>query len=580
MALITKELIKKRNDHDVNETIDKLFDKFRGSISHAHYNIASYLLCKASLKKDVDPTYNNIINGTFDIPEELIIPITNSFTEEMWNEISDLTKEFSKEIFALATFTNEKHVNYGRPMDETTPLAIVSLANEVLKLEETDTIADFCSGYGTFTNYAAVHHPACSYTCYELSLESTLIASLCADLINADITINTRDVFSLSGENNGFKYDKIFCNYPFGEKINRNKNSEHYFEELREKCPEVSRTTSSDWIYNALLCEHLSETGKAVALMTNGSTWNRIDMPMRKLFLENGMVEAVITLPERMFTRTGISTTMIVFSYDNESVKIVDATNICPAGRRFTEFTEDDIKRILIALDKDTDISKTVTIDELRANDYALNLTRYMNIDVHFDNGVPFNDVITSITRGSHCKASELDKLVSHTPTNMQYLMLANIKNGVIDENLPFLSAIDEKDEKYCLEDKDLILSKNGYPYKIAVANVKEGRKILANGNLFIIKLNKEKVNPYYIKAFFESEIGNTLLKSITVGTVLPNIGVAGLKELTIPLPPLEEQNRIADKYQAKLDEISILKLRLEKAEEQLHHIFEEESEV
>ena len=69
----------------------------------------------------------------------------------------------------------------------------------------------------------------------------------------------------------------------------------------------------------------------------------------------------------------------------------------------------------------------------------------------------------------------------------MQYLMLSNIQNGLIDSSLPYITRIDEKNEKYCLTNRCLILSNNGYPYKIAVADVKEGLKILANGNLYIM---------------------------------------------------------------------------------------------
>ena len=169
--------------------------------------------------------------------------------------------------------------------------------------------------------------------------------------------------------------------------------------------------------------------------------------------------------------------------------------------------------------------------------------------------------------------------MVSDKVTNMQYLMLSNIRDGLIDEKLPYLTEIEPKYEKYCLKNDDLILSKNGYPYKIAVASVKGGQKILANGNLYIIEVDRDRANPYYLKAFFESEHGVSALKSITVGATIPNIGVEMLKNLVIPLPSLEEQNRIAQKYQATLDEISVLKLRLENAVNRLYHIFDVESE-
>ena len=50
--------------------------------------------------------------------------------------------------------------------------------------------------------------------------------------------------------------------------------------------------------------------------------------------------------------------------------------------------------------------------------------------------------------------------------------------------------------EKYCIKNNSLILSKNGAPFKIAIADVKAGKKLLANGNLYIIELDESKADP------------------------------------------------------------------------------------
>ena len=84
-------------------------------------------------------------------------------------------------------------------------------------------------------------------------------------------------------------------------------------------------------------------------------------------------------------------------------------------------------------------------MDELRANEYNLSLERYIQKVPTFQNGVSFESIIKSITRGAPCTASQLDKMVSNEVTNMQYLMLANIQNGIIDNKLPYLSSIEPK---------------------------------------------------------------------------------------------------------------------------------------
>jgi type I restriction enzyme M protein len=349
---------------------------------------------------------------------------------------------------------------------------------------------------------------------------------------------------------------------------------ESYLDGLFRRYPGLAKGTSSDWVFNALLCDLLQENGKAVGIMTNGGTWNRMDMPIRKLFVERKLIECVISLPGRMFNTTVIPTTLIVLSHNNDQVRMIDATELCQQGRRQNEFDSKDISAILEALHTDSSYSRSVSIQELRDNEYTLSLSRYVEDATAFSNGVPFESVIKSITRGAPCTASQLDTMVSEDATNMQYLMLANIQDGMIDEDLPYLSAIDPKFEKYCLKNGDLILSKNSFPYKTAVARVEDGQKILASGNLYVIELDETKTNPYYIQAFLDSEQGAAVLKRITVGAIMANIGVDKLKKINIPLPSMEEQNRIAQKYQAALQEIASLKRELRQKTNELHNLW------
>lgn len=75
-------------------------------------------------------------------------------------------------------------------------------------------------------------------------------------------------------------------------------------------------------------------------------------------------------------------------------------------------------------------------------------------------NGVPFESVIKNITRGAQIKASVLDEIVSDEPTNMQYLMLANLQDGIISDDLPYLKEMNPKYEKYCIKNGSLVISK------------------------------------------------------------------------------------------------------------------------
>lgn len=579
---ITKDLYyNEENQKDAAQLSWEIANALRSTekSSRCNVSLAAYLLYRVSQDRHLlEMDLQDILNQTIKTHENIYYMAIEHFSDETWKRLLQFEKKYSSEQFALAALVNYVEKDVKETMY--TPDSILKLVHKLLNVQPNDRVADICCGSGSYFVSAALEENRATYFGYELNAENSTIAQMRSELIDANIQVNLCDAFNLvMKDNSGEKFDKIFSNYPFGLRQKNLGAGADYVKQLSERYPGISKATSSDWVFNSLLCDLLTENGKAIGIMTNGSTWNSIDIPIRKYFVENRMIESVIALPDRMFVSTHIPTTLIVFSHNNDSVRMIDATNICHSGRRLNEFSDTDIANIIEALSVDSEYSKEISIEELRVNEYSLSLSRYVEEGLKFSNGVPFGNVIKRITRGASCTARQLDEMVSEGVTNMQYLMLANIQDGIIDDKLPYLSSIDSKYEKYCLKNNSLILSKNGYPYKVAVASVKEGQRILANGNLYIIELDEEKANPYYIKAFFESEQGNAVLRSITVGGVIPNIGINKLRQVEIPIPSMAEQERIAQKYQATLDEISVLKLRLKKAINKLHHIVDEESE-
>ena len=120
-----------------------------------------------------------------------------------------------------------------------------------------------------------------------------------------------------------------------------------------------------------------------------------------------------------------------------------------------------------------------------------------------------------------------------------------------------------------------MLLSKTGVPFKVAVAEVPEGRRILANGNLYVISVDKDKVDPHYIAAYLASPTGKELLARITVGTTIPSIPIKSLSTLQVPMADMKHQKEIGTAYLSKIDEIKVLKLRLQQARQEITDLFE-----
>lgn len=522
---------------------------------------------------------NDISINTDKSIKELCSVIQNQqirgFIYEMLNGVEKSRIEglfnYSEEALTEYIVTTEDK-SFDRGQEYLTPKCINQLAIEILGIEKGDTVVDNCMGIGSFIAEASKVQPDASYCGVEINHSVAAIAEMRLSLVKSDCHVVTGN--ALEDNFCGKQFNKGFSNYPFGMRIRTVSEDVGIIDRINKTCPELSKGTSADWIFNYRLCEMLVPNGIGVAVMSLGGLWNTLDKPIREAFVKNGKVKAVIKLPAKLFPNTAIPVAMIVFGYNEGKIRFIDASKEYVEGRRQNSLNAKNITTIIDALNTDSSISKLVSIEEVAENQFSFDPTRYNEVVEEIVDGVPFETIIKRITRGAPLAARDLDDIASVLPTDYQYMMLANIKNGIIDKELPYLKEIPLRFEKYCIHKGNLLLSKNGYPFKVAVAEPPEDKTVLANGNLYVIELDTEKVDPYYVKAFLESDQGIVQLKRITVGATIPNIGVNQLNTIQIPLIPIEEQHKMALRYQAVLDEIELMRRKIERAENSLKTIF------
>lgn len=543
--------------------------------------MAAYMLYRASktYKGDVSNasiSYEDIKTHKLISSKKTVSAIRLLVKEEAWNALIPLLDKYSTDAFKNVIFDNTEDTH-------STPDSLIKLAQRVLNINDNDFVADIGCGSGNFLTSTALTTPRASYYGCELSITASEIAWIRAEILkednpHIDFSIESFDAFVLNQEKDySGKFSKVFSNYPFGI-MARSGSGAGYLEYVTEQAPEVRRVRSADWLYNHLAIELLTNEGKAVVIMPDGGLFNNIDKDIRAYFVEQGWIESIVKLPERLFNYTGIGTNLMVLSKGNKSIRFVNASHIFQQERRIRVFSDSDVEAIVRMLDTDGDYSVAADCNSVLKNDSDLMVTSYLKIAdklVEKLNSVALSSVTETVLRGAPLSAKALDELTSQEETDCQYLMLQNIQDGRVDADLPYLSEISEKNRKYCLRNDDLILSKNNAPFKVAV--VKVGKKrIVANGNLYILRLNKEKVLPYYLQAYFQSESGQRALESISNGTVLKSISVDALRKLEIPVPPMDLQKQIADEFEAKIHELAMLENRMKRVRRVLGSIFEE----
>ena len=461
-----------------------------------------------------------------------------------------------------------------------TPECLANLAGMLLGISESDKVLDLCSGSASFPVYAFQDVKAKEYIGVEINYSLNDIANLRVSLLDKNYSLVLNNALTYQYTE---KFDKVFSNYPFGLRNSKGSDLEKCRYGLQEyfdlDSANIARC-SSDWLFNALIIRALNNTGKAVAIMTNGAASNKPDMYMRQYFAEKGFIEAVINLGPALNAETMVSTSMIVFSQNNNSIRLVNAENIySKMDRRLNMLSNDDIKKILECVSEGGENTIDLSPAEMREHDYNMIASHYLE-KPPVEDGVCFGEVIRSITRGSQVKADFLESYKSVMPTKYRYLALSNVSNGLIDieEGQQFLTELPKSLEKFVIPDNAIVLAKMASPtFRSAVVNSDNEHTVVATGNLFIIEIDESKADPYYIQAFFDSAAGEAAVDYVAGGSTIRSISTEAVKNIVIPLPSLDEQKIIAQKYQAALDEYTVLKRKLKKVMERKRTLLDNE---
>lgn len=356
---------------------------------------------------------------------------------------------------------------------------------------------------------------------------------------------------------------------------------------------EILEKTSLEWLFNLLTINHLKDDGRALSVIKINTLSNPKNKNIRKYFIENGYIESIILLPENILIGSSVSLALIVFSKGNKKIRFVDASNFYTKERRKKGDRLNPTKKILeennirdifkfLNNDDNSEISISKGIEEFSENDYNLDVIENIEVIPEFENSKKIKElidkkIIKDIIRGSQISLDELKDLRSHEETPYIYLTLSNINDGFIEyENIEdYLKKIPEKQEKFCIKNNVFLISKIGNPpYKFVVAQIPENRKIIASGNFAIIEVNEKKLNPWYLAAFFMTDIGVKVLKKAYIGVNFSSLSIKKLEEIAIPVPSIEEQNRIAQRYIDAITEIKNIKKDLKDKIQAVKEVF------
>lgn len=143
--------------------------------------------------------------------------------------------------------------------------------------------------------------------------------------------------------------------------------------------------TKADYAFLLHDLYHLRAGGIMTIVLPHGVLFRGGDEAViRKNLIENNNIDAIIGLPANIFFGTGIPTIIMVLKKNrsNDDILIIDASKGFVKEGKNNKLRARDIKKIVDCYESRADIekfSRKISRDEIRKNDYNLNIPRYVD---------------------------------------------------------------------------------------------------------------------------------------------------------------------------------------------------------
>lgn len=232
--------------------------------------------------------------------------------------------------------------------------------------------------------------------------------------------------------------DAVVSNPPYSQKWDPH-------EDARFDGYGIAPKSKADYAFLLHDLYHLNPDGIMTIVLPHGVLFRSGEEgQIRKNLIENDNIDTIIGLPANIFFGTGISTIVMVLKKKRATndVLIIDASKGFVKDGRNNKLRECDIKKIVdtvinrVSIDK---YSRVVSKDEIRNNDYNLNIPRYVNSSEQAESydiyatmlgGIPNNE-INELSKYWDAFPTLKNELFTSISTNFSELSVEDVKTTI-----------------------------------------------------------------------------------------------------------------------------------------------------
>lgn len=462
--------------------------------------------------------------------------------------------------------------------DFSTHPVIDQLCVGLLEISKGNSVVDLNCGIGKFVSKAwfslwdaSGSDEGLSVSAYSRNVEFAAITFIVCDVTEVRAKIHAQSMFISHEE----RYDRVLLIPPFGMET-RAINipmTQAVLSESFKGFPEL-RLSSADWVFAARAAGLMAPGGRAVVAVPMQALNGTQSQAYREFLVRNQLIEAVVSIPKGFLNGAQVGFALVVMREGAREIKFVN-------GEDYVRTTDSGPLLDVATLLKDyCDLNDyeavtTQAIDKVFARDCNLTPDFYLGEELVYNNSHPFGKIVKEIRRGAKLPMSAWKAVEGDSDSTVKKVAFKHLADGLVNEELPGLTEVPPGAEDAVLASGDLLISRMGFPFKVAVVDLRE-EKLVADENVWIVRMGGNRALAYYLRAYLESERGTRWLSRLSAGATLRTISAKNIEK--IPVPDADEKTRAA--IAGELERTTILvrenRKRLEESLASMKNVFDD----
>ncbi len=509
-------------------------------------NKAEFVSLVQKLKESKDSQIADVFSDG-EVLEGLTMPLTHGLITTLLDYSSETVGKLAVDF---VNFTMTSHITTDGILAN---VSVCELISEILAIESNQSVYINSSPSLPMVVVASQKsNTVCYETTNKTDLRVSALSLMSPHRFKVSFTNFLESPGYLDSEGDLQQFDCGAALPPLGVKIHRDDYKD--FERFNRV---VVRSNKAEVLSTLHLIGQCS--GKVIVSVTESTLFGTVEKDFRQYLVDNGMLEAVISLPVGIWPTASVKTSLLVIDPKGgyNAVRFLDLNEteyVRKTDKRLLELTNQDKILSYLYSTEDLDCAISLSQKEIEENDYFLNCNRYV-LDRKQKKVLELLDKSETVALSD---IAELERGLPFKTMDGDYSILevtTSDLNDIGDISKPTkevkVSKEDfDKSKSGILQPNDIVLVIQGSAGKLGIVPEvipsTDDEYWMVSKPAIAIRVKSDSIDARFLYAYLSSDVGQTQLLGITQGTAIANISLKELRDLPIILPSIEEQQQAA----------------------------------